>query len=169
MKVDTQYVGNFWDTAAGKELANVMYGTNKCDIVWGVAGGAGNGAAEAAKEMGGWFIGVDSDQEATFAISQPELAAVTMFSGLKNIGDSLIWIINEELDGKTYYGQNLSLGLEEGGVGLATAGNYQKLPDAIKEAVDAASKKIVAGEITVNTAFGDKAVNVAELREAARP
>lgn len=53
VKIDTQYVGNFYDTGAAKELANVMIGQNKCDIVWGVAGGAGNGAAEAANEAEG--------------------------------------------------------------------------------------------------------------------
>lgn len=168
VKIDTQYVGNFWDTAAGKELASVMI-NNKADLVWGVAGGAGNGAVEAAKELGGWFIGVDSDQEKTFAISQPELAAVTLFSGLKNIGDSLVWVINEELSGKTYYGQNLNLGLDEGGVGLATGGNFSKLPQNIKDAVETATKKISSGEIKVFTSFGDGRADVAKLREAARP
>lgn len=169
VKIDSQFVGNFYDTGNAKEIANVMIGTNKCDVIWGVAGGAGNGAAEAANELGAWFIGVDSDQEATFSISQPELAAVTMFSGLKNIGDSLIWLVDEELAGKTYYGQNLSLGLDEGGVGLATDGNYKLLPDDIKAAVEEASKKIVAGEIVVDTAFGDEAVDPAATRDAVRP
>ena len=45
-----------------------MINDNKCDIIWGVAGNAGNGAAEAALETGkAWFIGVDSDQELTFS------------------------------------------------------------------------------------------------------
>ncbi len=43
VKIDTQYVGNFYDTGKGKEIANVMV-NNKCDVIWGVAGGAGNGA-----------------------------------------------------------------------------------------------------------------------------
>ncbi|MEG0542361.1 MAG: BMP family ABC transporter substrate-binding protein, partial [Angelakisella sp.] len=117
IKVDTQYVGNFFDTGKGKELANVMF-KNKCDVVWGVAGGAGNGAAESAKDNKGWFIGVDSDQEATFAVSQPEMAAVTAFSGLKNIGDSMVLAINQMKDGKLEFGKTTSLGLGEGGVGL---------------------------------------------------
>ena len=50
-----------------KELAHSMIKDSKADIIWGVAGLAGNGAAEAAQESGkAWFIGVDSDQEATF-------------------------------------------------------------------------------------------------------
>ena len=169
VKIDTQYVGNFYDTGAAKELANVMIGQNKCDIVWGVAGGAGNGAAEAANELKAWFIGVDSDQEATFSIAQPELAAVTLFSGLKNIGDSIIWVINEQLAGNTHYGETLNLGISEGGVSLATGGNVQTLPDDIKKAVEDATTKITSGEIVVDTAFGDNAADVEAIREGARP
>ena len=169
VKIDTQYVGNFYDTGAAKELANVMIGQNKCDIVWGVAGGAGNGAAEAANELKAWFIGVDSDQEATFSIAQPELAAVTLFSGLKNIGDSIIWVINEQLAGNTHYGETLNLGISEGGVSLATGGNFQTLPDDIKKAVEDATTKITSGEIVVDTAFGDNAADVEAIREGARP
>lgn len=154
---------------AAKELANVMIGQNKCDIVWGVAGGAGNGAAEAANELKAWFIGVDSDQEATFSIAQPELAAVTLFSGLKNIGDSIIWVINEQLAGNTHYGETLNLGISEGGVSLATGGNFQTLPDDIKKAVEDATTKITSGEIVVDTAFGDNAADVEAIREGARP
>lgn len=169
VKIDTQYVGNFYDTGAAKELANVMIGQNKCDIVWGVAGGAGNGAAEAANELKAWFIGVDSDQEATFSIAQPELAAVTLFSGLKNIGDSIIWVINEQLAGNTHYGETLNLGISEGGVSLATGGNFQTLPDDVKKAVEDATAKITSGEIVVDSAFGDNAANVETIREGARP
>ena len=169
VKIDTQYVGNFYDTGAAKELANVMIGQNKCDIVWGVAGGAGNGAAEAANELKAWFIGVDSDQEATFSIAQPELAAVTLFSGLKNIGDSIIWVINEQLAGNTHSGEPQNLGISEGGVSLAPGGNFQTLPDDIKKAVEDATTKITSGEIVVDTAFGDNAADVEAIREGARP
>ena len=45
-----------------------MINDKKCDIIWGVAGNAGNGACEAALETGkAWFIGVDSDQELTLS------------------------------------------------------------------------------------------------------
>ncbi|MEG0753414.1 MAG: BMP family ABC transporter substrate-binding protein, partial [Angelakisella sp.] len=167
IKVDTQYVGNFFDTGKGKELANVMF-KNKCDVVWGVAGGAGNGAAESAKDNKGWFIGVDSDQEATFAVSQPEMAAVTAFSGLKNIGDSMVLAINQMKDGKLEFGKTTSLGLGEGGVGLTTTGNYTKLPEDIRKALDGLTPKVASGEIKVSTAF-DPAIDVKAIREAARP
>lgn len=167
MKVDTQYVGNFFDTGKGKELANVMY-KNKADVVWGVAGGAGNGVAESANENKGLFIGVDSDQEATFAVSQPELAAVTMFSGLKNIGDSMVLSINQMKEGKLEFGKTTLLGLGEGGVGLTTGGNYAKLSDEIKSTLDGLTAKVASGEIKVDSAF-DAAFDVKALRDSARP
>lgn len=167
MKVDTQYVGNFFDTGKGKELANVMY-KNKADIVWGVAGGAGNGVAESANENKGLFIGVDSDQEATFSVSQPELAAVTMFSGLKNIGDSMVLSITQMKEGKLEFGKTALLGLGDGGVGITTGGNYAKLSPEIKSTLDGLTAKVASGEVKVDSAF-DSTFDVKALRDSARP
>lgn len=141
---------------------------NKCDIVWGVAGVAGNGAAEAAAEKNAWFIGVDSDQEATFSENQPKLAAATLFSGLKNCGDGLAYIINKELEGTAPWGQTFNLGIAEGGVALTSGGNYVSLPDNIKTALDEVTAKVSDGTIQVNTAFDEK-MDVKALREAVRP
>lgn len=167
MKVDTQYVGNFYDTGKAKELANVMF-KNNCDIVWGVAGEAGNGVAESANENNGYFIGVDSDQESTFVGSKPELAAATVFSGLKNIGDSMVLAINQYKDGTLEFGKTTSLGLGDGGVGLTTTGNYANLPEDIRNILDGLTPKVASGEIKVDSTF-DSSVNVATIREAARP
>ena len=85
IKVDTRYTNDYVDTAIAKELGPSMINDKKCDIIWGVAGNAGNGAAEAALDTGkAWFIGVDSDQELTF--SSGAWQRMTLTSGLKNIG-----------------------------------------------------------------------------------
>ena len=64
VKVDTRYVNSYVDTATAKEMALSMINDNACDLIWGVAGLSGNGAAEACTETGkSWFVGVDSDQE----------------------------------------------------------------------------------------------------------
>ena len=167
VKIDTQYVGNFFDTGKGKEIANVM-ANNKCDVIWGVAGGAGNGAAEAAAEHNVWFIGVDSDQEATFSASQPQMAAATIFSGLKNCGDGVIYMLNKLNDGTIEWGKTTQLGIAEGGVGLTNGGNFQKLPDDIKKALDDVAPKVTSGEIKVDTAF-DESFDVKGLRDSVRP
>ena len=167
VKIDTQYVGNFFDTGKGKEIANVMANT-MCEVIWGVAGGAGNGAAEAAAEHDIWFIGVDSDQEATFSASQPQMAAVTIFSGLKNCGDGIIYMLNELNAGTIQWGKTTQLGIVEGGVGLTNGGNFQKLPDNIKKALEDVVPKVSSGEIKVDTAF-DESFDIKGLRDSVRP
>ena len=144
IKVDTRYTNDYVDTAIAKEFGYSMINDNKCDIIWGVAGNAGNGAAEAALDTGkAWFIGVDSDQELTFS---SDLAALTLTSGLKNIGNSIIWIFDQWDAGKTYWGSEVQLGLAEGGVGIVTDKNYDKYASAdTKAAVEAAQKGIMDG------------------------
>ena len=167
IKVDTRYTNDYVDTAIAKEYGLSMINDNKCDIIWGVAGNAGNGAAEAALETGkAWFIGVDSDQELTFS---PDLAAITLTSGLKNIGNSLVWRVDEWDAGRTYWGQVVELGIAEGGVGIVTDKNYDKLASAeTKAAVEAAQNAILNGEVVVDSALTNQELAV-ELRDSVRP
>ena len=167
IKVDTRYTNDYVDTAIAKEYGLSMINDNKCDIIWGVAGNAGNGAAEAALETGkAWFIGVDSDQELTFS---PDLAAITLTSGLRNIGNSLVWLFDEWDAGRTYWGQVVELGIAEGGVGIVTDKNYDKLASAeTKAAVEAAQNAILNGEVVVDSALTNQELAV-ELRDSVRP
>ena len=167
IKVDTRYTNDYVDTAIAKEYGLSMINDNKCDIIWGVAGNAGNGAAEAALETSkAWFIGVDSDQELTFS---PDLAAITLTSGLKNIGNSLVWLFDEWDAGRTYWGQVVELGIAEGGVGIVTDKNYDKLASAeTKAAVEAAQNAILNGEVVVDSALTNQELAV-ELRDSVRP
>ena len=123
---------------------------------------------EAALETGkAWFIGVDSDQELTLS---PDLAALTLTSGLKNIGNSLIWVFDELDAGNEYWGSEVTLGLAEGGVGIVTDKNFDKYAsDDTKAAVTAAQEAVLAGDIVVDTAIGENAADVTALREAVRP
>ena len=168
IKVDTRYTNDYVDTSIAKEYGLSMINDNKCDIVWGVAGNAGNGAAEAALETGkAWFIGVDSDQELTFS---PDLAALTLTSGLKNIGNSLIWVFDELDAGNVYWGTEVTLGLAEGGVGIVTDKNFDKYASAeTKAAVAAAQEAVLSGAIVVDTAIGANAIDTVALRDSVRP
>ncbi|NLW28674.1 MAG: BMP family ABC transporter substrate-binding protein [Erysipelothrix sp.] len=168
VKIDTRYTNDYVDTAKAKEFGLSMIKDQKADLIWGVAGNAGNGAAEAILENGkAWFIGVDSDQEATFS---SELAAITLTSGLKNIGNSLIWVFDELDAGKTYWGTEISLGLSDGGVGLVTDKNFDKVVTAdIKAAVTTAIEAVQKGTVKVSTALGDSAADVATIRESVIP
>lgn len=168
VKVDTRYVNSYVDTATAKEMALSMINDNAADIIWGVAGLSGNGAAEAALETGkAWFIGVDSDQEQTLPAEQ---AAITLTSGLKNIGQSLIWFFDEWDAGRNYWGKQVNLGLNEGGVGIVTDKNFAKIStQAVQDAVKAAQDKVAKGEITVPSAIGDTAGTVEALRDGMQP
>ncbi len=166
IKVDTRYTNDYVDTAIAKEYGLSMINDNKCDIIWGVAGNAGNGAAEAALETGkAWFIGVDSDQELTLS---SDLAALTLTSGLKNIGNSLIWLFDELDAGKEYWGTEVTLGLAEGGVGIVTDKNFDKYASAeTKAAVEAAQKAVLEGTVKVDSAL--QGFDVVAVRDAVRP
>ena len=167
IKIDTRYVGNYIDPAKGKELAESMINDNKCDIVWGVAGNSGNGAAEAAQETGkAYFLGVDSDQELTLSA---ELAAVTLTSGLKNVGESLVWIFDELDAGNEYWGQHVTLGINEGGVGVVTDKNFLTVPQDVQDAVIAAIDEVSAGTVEVPTAIGEETGALETLRESIKP
>ena len=168
IKVDTRYTNDYVDTAIAKEYGLSMINDNKCDIIWGVAGNAGNGAAEATLETGkAWFIGVDSDQELTLS---EDLAALTLTSGLKNIGNSLIWFFDELDAGNEYFGTEVCLGLAEGGVGIVTDKNFDKFASAeTKAAVAAAEEAVLSGAIVVDTAIGENAVDAVAIRDAVRP
>ena len=169
IKVDVRYTSDYVDTAKAKEYGNSMINDSKCDIIWGVAGNAGNGAAEAVLETGGgWFIGVDSDQELTFS---DDLAAITLTSGLKNVGNSLIWFMDQWDAGEDLFGQRTSLGIVEGGVGIVTDKNYDAITsDETKAAVDAAIEAVSSGEIVVPSAFEEGGNEAAQkLRDSVRP
>lgn len=168
IKVDTRYVNSYVDTATAKEIGLSMINDKKADILWGVAGLSGNGGAEAALESGkAWFIGVDSDQELTLPAAQ---AAITLTSGLKNVGKSIIWLFDEWDAGRTYWGKEVRLGIPEGGVGVVTDKSFAKIaPKAIQDAVLAAQADIVAGKIVVPSAIGDTTNAVVTLRDAMQP
>jgi basic membrane protein A len=168
IKVDTRYVNSYVDTATAKEMGLSMINDKKADILWGVAGLSGNGAAEAALESGkAWFIGVDSDQELTLPADQ---AAITLTSGLKNVGESIIWLFDEWDAGRTYWGQEVRLGIPEGGVGVVIDKNFAKIaPKSVQDAVLAAQADIVAGTIIVPTAIGDTTNAVVTLRDSLQP
>lgn len=168
IKVDTRYTNDYVDTAIAKEYGLSMINDNKCDIIWGCAGNAGNGAAEAALETGkGWFLGVDSDQELTFSA---DLAAITLTSGLKNIGNSLIWFFDQWDAGNEFWGQEITLGIAEGGVGIVTDKNYETYASAeTKAAVEAAQQAVLEGSVVVPSAIGNTSGDVEALRDSVRP
>jgi len=153
IQVIRQFAGGWNDPAKGKELAKAQY-SQGADIVFQIAGGTGQGVFEAAEEDGKYAIGVDSDQALIIEEANPDQAARILTSMLKNVDNSIFRGVQKHLDGTLAYGTAESLGIAEGGVGLARNKFYDaSTPDEVKALVDAAEQKITAGEITVATAF----------------
>ena len=119
-----------------------------------IAGSTGQGVFEAAAEDGRYALGVDSDQALIVEEADPDQAARILTSMMKNVDNSLFRALDLHLKGELPYGEIESLGIAEGGVGLARNKFYDSTtPDDVKKLVDEAEQKVINGEITVVTAF----------------
>jgi basic membrane protein A len=169
IKVAVSYVGSFSDAAKGKELGLAQYRAG-VGIGFTAASQAGLGQLSAAKETGQYALGVDSDQEAIFAKSDPAIASQVVSSVLKNVDVSLLQAYDQFTQGTLKFGTADSVGLPQGAVGLVETGNMMKLatPDVIA-AVKAAKDKIASGAITVPTAFGMSSDQITTLRNSVKP
>ena len=155
-----QYAGSWNDPARGKEIALAMY-EQDADIVFQVAGGTGVGVFEAAHEQGRFALGVDSDQATIVAETDPDQAERILTSMMKNVDNSIFRAVTLHLEGELPYGSSESLGIPQGGVGLAKNEFYDaSTPDDIKAMVDAAEAAVVNGDIDVVTVFAEEPAQV---------
>ena len=160
VQVAVSYVGNFDDSAKGKDLSLAMYNSG-ADVGFNVAGNAGNGLIEAAGETGKYAIGVDSDQAQTMA----NYAASIPTSALKNVGNALYRAIVKDMNGELEYGITETLGFAEGGVELVKDAHYEELvPEEIRNTVEELEAKITSGELEVKSAYTMTADEVTELK-----
>ncbi|MBI9106235.1 MAG: BMP family ABC transporter substrate-binding protein [Spirochaetales bacterium] len=151
--VKVAYAGAWNDPAKGKELTLAFFDQG-ADISFNVAGETGLGGLDAAKERNKYTFGVDSDQYALYAVSDPKKAANIVTSMLKNVGASLYRGIKMHQEGTLVYGQAEFLGIAEGGVGIAKNENYTKLvPADFQKKIEEIEIKILNKEIKVSTAF----------------
>jgi basic membrane protein A len=154
VQVLVSYVGSFQDAAKGKELMMAQYDQG-ADIGFNVAGQAGLGLLDAAKDKEKYAIGVDSDQYMMVKDADPVKASFIVTSMQKNVDNSLYRAIKGTLDGTIKYGAAEALGFKEGGISLSENENYVKLvPADIRARISAIQKKLVSGAIKVGTAFG---------------
>ena len=152
IKVLVSYVGSYVDSATAKELALTQYSSG-ADCVFVAAGPASVGVIEAGAESQKYVIGVDSDQ--ALAYEGKDEANYIISSAIKGVGDSLFSSIERAQAGELPYGEHATLGLAEGAVGLADNEIYNTVvPEDVRTAVDGAKEKLLAGEVTVDTAYG---------------
>lgn len=166
IKVVISYVGNFYDTPKGKDLALAQYQQNGVDVGFNVAGLAGLGQIDAAQEVGKFAIGVDSDQALIFG--EPTANFIPT-SALKNVDESILRAVGLEFEGKAPYGEVENLGIAENGVGIADNQYYQKLvPEAVRNEVKDLADKILSGEIKVDTAFGKSNEEIQKIKDSVK-
>jgi basic membrane protein A len=169
VKVAVSYAGTFADAAKGKELALAQYRAGTA-IGFNVAGQTGLGQLAAAKDSGGYAIGVNSDQEAIFKTSDPAMASKIITSVLKRVDVTTLRAFEQFQAGTLGKGRTDILGLAENAVGLVEDGNMAHLASpALKQQIGQAKAAIIAGTLNVPTAFGMKTEELNTLRASVRP
>ncbi|MES4901140.1 MULTISPECIES: BMP family ABC transporter substrate-binding protein [unclassified Streptomyces] len=153
VKVKVQYLtqppdySGFKKPDLGKSTANGQL-DGGADVIYQVAGKAGTGVIETTAARGKWAIGVDMDQYKQAGLTKVKDHILT--SATKGIPDAVFNLVKSVKDGKPQSG-TVRYGLKTGGVGLADSNPAYKKMTKVVEAVEAAKKKIISGEIKVNT------------------
>jgi len=141
-EVKVAYSNSFGDPSIGLQLAKAMFEAG-ANVVYQVAGGAGLGVIQAAKETGKFAIGVDTDQDGVAPGS-------VLTSMIKRTDVAVETVIKDYADHKFPGGQTVTLGLAQDGVGLSPMKyTKDKIPAADLAAVEDMKKKILSGEIKV--------------------
>jgi basic membrane protein A and related proteins len=142
LEVKVAYSNNFGDPALGHQMAKAMFDQG-ANIVYQVAGGTGIGVIQAAKEVGRYAIGVDTDQDGM-------APGNVLTSMIKRTDLGVSTVIEDYAADKFPGGHTVTLGLAEDGVGLSEM-KYTKsiIPAEYLAKVDELKKKILNGEIKV--------------------
>ena len=162
------WIGNFTDTAKGKELATAQ-ANQGADVIYSVAGSAGMGTLDGCAENGVYGIGVNVDEYKTLIDTNPDTAANVCTSMCKWYDITAETIIDKIMDGSLAWGEYEVWGLSENVVSLAKDNpNYESIfTDEMKKQLEETQQAIVNGEIEVHTAIGVDTDTVAEyLAEA---
>lgn len=143
VKVETIFAEDFEDPAKGKESATALY-SRGADIIFQVAGKTGEGVFEAAKEMGKYAIGVDTDQR----YINPDAIVASM---VKKVGKSIYETIENIEKDKIEKGKVVYYSLAKDGVemGYGTDSMVQIVTNDMKVKLEEIKAKIISGEIEV--------------------
>ena len=138
VKFVNAYSQTFVDQAKCKEIAldQISQGS---DVVFQVAGDCGLGAIDGACEQGKTAIGVDADQSAQ--------GDCVVTSALKPLTGSVFELIKTFQDGGFKGGTNNVYGVEQLPDSPLLAPYQGSVPEAAKDAVEAAQSKLVDGTI----------------------
>jgi basic membrane protein A len=118
------------------------------DVIFAVAGSAGDGAVLTTTQSGGWAIGVDVDQYmTTFNNGAVAGANKLLTSVMKNTNVPVYDTISDILNGD-FTGGTVTYGLASGGVGLAPFhGADTSIPGVVKDRLELLRQAIIAGVV----------------------
>lgn len=157
IKIIYSFVGDFNDSAKGKELALAQAAAGS-DVVHNVAGTAGLGALEGAAEAGIWAIGVDSDQNLQFTLNgNTEVADHIYTSMIKCWDNAVIDFVDRYIYDydSIKWGEVEAWGFTNGGVEFVRNEHYYSLvSEELDQHMTELEEKIISGEIKVPTAMG---------------
>jgi len=147
------FVGNFNDSTQAKALANVQY-SNGADVIFACASQAGLGVIDSAQTNTKYVIGVDSDQYAYYADTNPTRASLIVTSVLKKVNIVIYNSVVSYMQGELEFGVLMSYGLSDGIIDLAMNENYEaKVPQILREKINTLKQQIIAGELDVNSRY----------------
>lgn len=151
VKAYNSYIGDFVNSPKGSSLAGSFY-QGGVEILFAAASQAGLGCIDSAKNNDKYIIGVDSDQFAYYADTDPEKASHIVTSVLKRVDLALYDCCERFVNGTLTYGDLDVLGIEEGMIGLVENDNYMAaVPEDIRAELDDIEAKIASGELTVDS------------------
>jgi basic membrane protein A len=144
------YTGSFDNAGTGKQVTQDLL-QKGADVVFHAAGSDGLGVIQAVKEAHSagkavYAIGVDSDQW--------HLAPKSVLTSMVKHVDLAVYDAVRDLVENKFHGGDQTLGLKEGGVGLAPVRiDFPGKADAMKK-VDALREEIISGKIQVPSTPG---------------
>lgn len=145
------YIGDFVNSPKGSSLATSFYESG-VEVLFAAASQAGLGCIDSAKNNNKLIIGVDSDQHAYYAETDPEKASHIVTSVLKRVDLALYNCCEEFLNGTLTYGDLEVLGVKEGMIGLVENDNYNALiSEETRAYVADVAAKIADGTLVVQS------------------
>jgi basic membrane protein A len=143
VKVEVAYVGSFRDPAKAKELALGMFQNQDVDIIYSVAGAAGDqGVFEAVAETGLYGIASDIDWD-------NEVPGHILTSVLKHTDVAVYDSIVREFQGEFEAGE-VKYGVASGVMDITDMSAMgDKIPDDVRQKIQEIKEAISSGEIQV--------------------
>ncbi|WP_435771953.1 BMP family lipoprotein [Nocardioides sp. SYSU DS0651] len=143
-KGEGSFTESFEDKTAGQSVAEGMI-QQGADIIFPVAGPAGLGGLQAAKDNDKWGIWVDTDG-CESAAEYCDILLTSVVKGMDVAVEEAIYnSAKDEFDNELYNGT-----LENGGVGLAPWGPNADVDSELEGEIEDLKQQIIDGEITVD-------------------